>query len=60
MPGKGICVVLKRFLLALAIFVGVIIPGAFIMALFAASAYPKAVAVTDGYAATRLAEPDGH
>jgi hypothetical protein len=47
---------LKRFLVALAIFVGLIIPGAFMLALLAASAYPApAVAGHDGYAVAQPA-----
>ncbi|MCK9914500.1 hypothetical protein MXD81_35620 [Microbacteriaceae bacterium K1510] len=45
---------LKRFLVALAIFVGLIVPGAFMMALLAASAYPAPADASDGYAVNRI------
>jgi len=47
-------VVLKRFLVALAIFVGLIVPGALMMALLAASAYPAPADADDGYAVNRV------
>lgn len=50
-------VVLKRFLIALAIFVGLVIPGAFMMALLAASAYPAPAVAHDGYAVTKTVAP---
>lgn len=50
-------VVLKRFLIALAIFVGLVIPGAFMMALLAASAYPAPAVASDGYAVSKIAAP---
>lgn len=47
---------LKRFLIALAIFLGLVVPGALMLALLAASAYPApAVASNDGYAVVRAA-----
>ncbi|WP_162827167.1 hypothetical protein [Pseudolabrys taiwanensis] len=45
---------LKRFLVALAIFVGLIVPGALMMALLAASAYPAPADADDGYAVNRV------
>lgn len=48
---------LKRFLIALTIFVGLIIPGALMMALLAASAYPASIAISDGYAVGKAALP---
>lgn len=47
---------LKRFLIALAIFVGLIVPGALMLALLTASAYPApAQAGVDGYAVVQTA-----
>lgn len=51
------CVVLKRFLIAFAIFIGLVIPGAFMMALLAASAYPAPADARDGYAVSRILTP---
>lgn len=51
------CVVLKRFLIAFAIFVGLVIPGAFMMALLAASAYPAPAVAHDGYAVSQIVAP---
>jgi len=47
--------VLKRFLIALAIFVSLVIPGALMMALLAAAAYPEPTRPGSGYAVTESA-----
>jgi hypothetical protein len=44
---------LKRFLIALVVFMGLIVPGALLMALLAASAYPAPAGAHDGYAITK-------
>jgi len=47
--------VLKRFLIALAIFVCLVVPGALMMALLAAAAYPEPTRPGSGYAVTESA-----
>jgi hypothetical protein len=46
-----VCAVLKRFIVAFIVFIGLIVPGALLLALLAASAYPAPAMRGDGAAA---------